>query len=350
MAGRDRAKLEATRAELAKKLPAAADVPILDADINDLASLDKMLASTKAVLTLAGPYAKVGGPLVASAVRSKTHYCDITGVCPVPVPCSAHAETRLQAPWARVRTPRHPLYGGADARPPQESRSSCSRTSSSTTPLPAPTVRSRLSHSPLRSQSHSSLTAPHAPLLRSGTCVVSACGYDSVPWDLGAMLAVRQLRERGVTGGVSVAGYVGATAGGFSGGTVASLLGALDDPTARALSGSHSLDLEWAPRPDAGPQLAPRYSQPGRRWTVPSIMAAVNEKVVNRSAALKPDTYGSRGDFEYKEATLVPNAIGAAIGGALMATAGLLIALPPTRWLLMKARASPPAATLRLLV
>jgi short subunit dehydrogenase-like uncharacterized protein len=79
MAGRDRAKLEAARAALAKKLPAAADVPILDADIGDPASLDKMLSQTKVVLTLAGPYAKVGGPLVASAVRSKTHYCDITG-------------------------------------------------------------------------------------------------------------------------------------------------------------------------------------------------------------------------------------------------------------------------------
>lgn len=168
--------------------------------------------------------------------------------------------------------------------------------------------------------------------------MVSACGYDSVPWDLGTMLAVKHLRSRGVTGGVSVAGYVGSTAGGFSGGTVASLLGALDDPTARALSGSHSLDLEWAPRPDAGPQMTPRYSSPGRRWTVPSIMAAVNEKVVNRSAALKPELYGQRGGFAYHEATLVPNAVGAAIGGALMATAGLLLALPPTRWLLMKAR------------
>lgn len=172
--------------------------------------------------------------------------------------------------------------------------------------------------------------------VRAGTCIVSACGYDSVPWDLGAMLAVQHLRARGASGAVSVAGFVGQTAGGFSGGTVASLLGALDDPSARALSGSHSLDVGWAPRPDAGPQLAPRYSAAGRRWTVPSIMAAVNEKVVNRSAALKPALYGPRGAFDYREATLVPNAFGAAIGGALMATAGLLLALPPTRWLLAK--------------
>ena len=79
MAGRDRAKLEATRAALAKKHPAAADVPVLDADISDPASLDKMLSTSKVVLTLAGPYARVGAPLVAAAVRCGTHYTDITG-------------------------------------------------------------------------------------------------------------------------------------------------------------------------------------------------------------------------------------------------------------------------------
>jgi hypothetical protein len=160
---------------------------------------------------------------------------------------------------------------------------------------------------------------------------------------------VRQIAEGGVELDAVKAGLLGEASAADAFGVplhvggifiilAASLLGALDDPTARALSGSHSLDLEWAPRPDAGPQMTPRYSAPGRRWTVPSIMAAVNEKVVNRSAALKPELYGQRGGFAYHEATLVPNAVGAAIGGALMATAGLLLALPPTRWLLMKAR------------
>ena len=79
MAGRDRAKLEAARAALAKKHPAAALVPVLDADIGDPASLDKLLATSKVVLTLAGPYARFGAPLVAAAVRCNTHYCDITG-------------------------------------------------------------------------------------------------------------------------------------------------------------------------------------------------------------------------------------------------------------------------------
>ena len=79
MAGRDRAKLEAVRAELAATLPAAADVPILTADLSDESGLDAVIGSAKVVLTLAGPYAKHGGAVVASAVRTRTDYADITG-------------------------------------------------------------------------------------------------------------------------------------------------------------------------------------------------------------------------------------------------------------------------------
>jgi short subunit dehydrogenase-like uncharacterized protein len=165
---------------------------------------------------------------------------------------------------------------------------------------------------------------------------VSAVGYDSVPWDVGTLLAVQHLRARGVSGPVRVDGFVGATAGGFSGGTLASLLNALDDPASRGMAGSHALDLAWAPRPDAPPQMTPRYAPSAKRWTLPSIMAAVNEKVVHRSAALAPRIYGERGEFRYAESTLAPNAFGAAVGSALMGVGALALALPPTRWLLFK--------------
>jgi short subunit dehydrogenase-like uncharacterized protein len=79
MAGRDQAKLERVRAELAARTPAAAGVPILSADPSDTSALDALVGSGKVVLTLAGPYAKHGGPLVASAARMRTDYCDITG-------------------------------------------------------------------------------------------------------------------------------------------------------------------------------------------------------------------------------------------------------------------------------
>jgi short subunit dehydrogenase-like uncharacterized protein len=79
MAGRDQAKLERVRAELAARTPAAAGVPILSADPSDTSALDALVGSGRVVLTLAGPYAKHGGPVVASAARMRTDYCDITG-------------------------------------------------------------------------------------------------------------------------------------------------------------------------------------------------------------------------------------------------------------------------------
>ena len=56
-----------------------AEVPVLAADPSDDAAMDTLIGSARVVLTLAGPYARHGGPVVASAMRTRTDYCDITG-------------------------------------------------------------------------------------------------------------------------------------------------------------------------------------------------------------------------------------------------------------------------------
>ena len=73
IAGRNRAKLEATQ----KSLGTNAD--ILIADSQDQAALDAIAARTRVMLTTAGPYALYGSGLVAACVRHQTHYVDITG-------------------------------------------------------------------------------------------------------------------------------------------------------------------------------------------------------------------------------------------------------------------------------
>jgi short subunit dehydrogenase-like uncharacterized protein len=55
---------------------------IVVADSSNEASLDAMTASTRVLLTFAGPFALIGSGVVASCVRSKTHYVDITGEVP----------------------------------------------------------------------------------------------------------------------------------------------------------------------------------------------------------------------------------------------------------------------------
>ncbi|HHU44348.1 MAG TPA: enoyl-ACP reductase [Actinomycetales bacterium] len=76
LAGRDRAKLEALRAELPD---AAGDWPLIVADATDAPALRGLAESTRVVLTLVGPYAKYGRELVAACAEAGTDYVDLTG-------------------------------------------------------------------------------------------------------------------------------------------------------------------------------------------------------------------------------------------------------------------------------
>ena len=58
------------------------DIPILTADLSDQASLDKVAGQAAVVLSTAGPFARIGEPVVDAAVRMGSHYVDITGETP----------------------------------------------------------------------------------------------------------------------------------------------------------------------------------------------------------------------------------------------------------------------------
>lgn len=77
MAGRNQEKLERVRAELGNQ-----NIPLEVADTLDAASLDALTQKTRVVCTTVGPYATYGSEVVASCVRSGTHYCDLTGEVP----------------------------------------------------------------------------------------------------------------------------------------------------------------------------------------------------------------------------------------------------------------------------
>ena len=53
--------------------------PLLQGEVGDQASLNKVASQTKVVIATSGPYAKLGTPVVEACVSSGTHYCDITG-------------------------------------------------------------------------------------------------------------------------------------------------------------------------------------------------------------------------------------------------------------------------------
>ena len=74
MGGRNQAKLEQVRAEVADE-----SVPLVIADSNDETSLNEMVQRAKVICTTVGPYAKYGSKLVAACVAHQTDYCDLTG-------------------------------------------------------------------------------------------------------------------------------------------------------------------------------------------------------------------------------------------------------------------------------
>jgi short subunit dehydrogenase-like uncharacterized protein len=73
LAGRNRGKLEGVLARL------GVEVPLIHADVEDVASIREMAGSTKVVITTVGPYIHYGEPLVAACAASGTDYVDLTG-------------------------------------------------------------------------------------------------------------------------------------------------------------------------------------------------------------------------------------------------------------------------------
>lgn len=79
LAGRNLGKLRQVRSGLGE---AWAEVPLLEAEAQDLAALRELSAQTRVVLSTAGPFARYGENLVRACLDSGTDYLDITGETP----------------------------------------------------------------------------------------------------------------------------------------------------------------------------------------------------------------------------------------------------------------------------
>jgi short subunit dehydrogenase-like uncharacterized protein len=178
----------------------------------------------------------------------------------------------------------------------------------------------------------------------SGARIVHCCGFDSLPSDLGVHVLQREALARFGQPLARVRMRVRTMRGGFSGGTIASLLNVVDearrDPALRrALADPYVLcPPSRSARPRQPEVRLPQRDPDSGDWAAPFVMAAINTRVVHRSNALGGHAYGK--DFEYDEAVstgpgLKGRAAAAAIAGGL--AAGLLAgALPPTRALLQR--------------
>ncbi|XP_013142383.1 PREDICTED: saccharopine dehydrogenase-like oxidoreductase [Papilio polytes] len=80
IAGRSQSKLNAVLEEASKKTGEdLSSIPVLIADVGDEESLFAMCQRAKVLVNCCGPYRLYGEPVVAAAVRAKSHYVDVSG-------------------------------------------------------------------------------------------------------------------------------------------------------------------------------------------------------------------------------------------------------------------------------
>lgn len=147
----------------------------------------------------------------------------------------------------------------------------------------------------------------------SGARIVHTCGFDCIPSDMGVYYLQQQMQQVHGVLAAQIKLRTKAFAGGFSGGTVYSMMNMMDeadsdpeivttlaDPYALNPPGSHRGE-------DVNDQTTAIYDEDFTSWTSPFAMAGINTRVVRRSNALMNYAYGE--DFRYDEATLSDSSI-----------------------------------------
>jgi short subunit dehydrogenase-like uncharacterized protein len=173
----------------------------------------------------------------------------------------------------------------------------------------------------------------HEQAVQQGARIVHSCGFDSIPYDLGALFTVEQLPE-GVP--ISLEGFarVGGT---FSGGTYQStieILGRLRQGAQVARERRRREGRADGRRVRGAPGM-PHHDEFAGGWTVP--FPTIDPQTVLRSARAL-ERYGP--DFSYSHYLTVkrlPTLVGLAAGAA---GAIALAQLPPTRKALLKLKSS----------
>jgi short subunit dehydrogenase-like uncharacterized protein len=174
----------------------------------------------------------------------------------------------------------------------------------------------------------------HALAARNRVKIVHACGFDSIPHDLGAYHALQALRakltpEQRQNAAITIEGFVRSN-GTFSGGTLQSALEIMSNAPGRAL------ERRKQPKP-VGPRKAGQlplkiaYRADVGMWAVP--MPTIDPEVVVHSAELLPE-YGP--DFKYGHYFGLKNALQVAGLLAGVGTVFTLAQLAPARALLRK--------------
>ena len=188
-----------------------------------------------------------------------------------------------------------------------------------------------------------SIDANHERAKQTGARIVHACGFDSIPSDLGTWQTQAAFKERYGHYAQSVSAYYGESSGGLSGGTIASMFAIADAATndksiGRILRNPYALD------PDPKGQHAPidkrlmGWDSDLKMFYVPFLMAPTNGPVVRRGVALAGYPWGE--DFTYREVMSTPANVRGVVMAAgvtgMLGAMGAVLASPALRGQLKK--------------
>jgi short subunit dehydrogenase-like uncharacterized protein len=182
----------------------------------------------------------------------------------------------------------------------------------------------------------------HKQAQDTGARIVHACGFDSIPSDLTVYALYRRAREDGSGELVDTDFVVKSFSGGFSGGTLASMVEVFDSVSSDAdvrrefadpytLSPDRGAEPELGPQPDLrrrrGRQIAPELAG---LYTAGFLMAPANTRIVRRSNALQDYAYGRR--FRYSEHMSVGSSAAAPLASAALTGVGNVMSALGSRY------------------
>jgi short subunit dehydrogenase-like uncharacterized protein len=142
----------------------------------------------------------------------------------------------------------------------------------------------------------------------NGSKIVHACGFDSIPSDMGVYFIQRESKDKRGIIAQKIKMRVAAISGGISGGTYSSLSRVLeeaqkDKKVYQILTNPYALNpINEQFGKDKSDLKNIIFDKVSQSWIGPFIMSSINTKIVRRSNFLNSYAYGK--NFRYDEATI----------------------------------------------
>ncbi|MDO5769573.1 MAG: saccharopine dehydrogenase NADP-binding domain-containing protein [Psychrobacter sp.] len=150
----------------------------------------------------------------------------------------------------------------------------------------------------------------HDKAVKTGARIVNACGFDSIPSDLGVYFTQQQAKIQFDAPCSAIQMRVKAAKGGLSGGTISSMATIFaevskDKSRRKQLANPYLLNQDSNPPTTRQPtHNLPSFDKDHERWLAPFIMDTINTRIVHHSNQLLGYAYGRQ--FKYDEAMWMP--------------------------------------------